>query len=366
VAAILVVDDRAINRQLMVTLLSHYGHEVREAADGSEALMLARSTRPQLVISDILMPTMDGVTFVRALRADPRTAEIPVIFYTATYQVKEAHSLAQSCGVSFVLPKPSSPVDILTAVYSALGLRLPPASIGAPEANSVLNNTPPAAALDKRVADYLADLESVSQLIIGVVDRGRSLAAERDALTGLAGKLRESVDAMHFLALRLGALIEAGLDFAARRDAESLLETSCRAAQNVLVAKYAGMAVWRLSREQRPSFVWRGMERSASAKLGVMPPPSSALGELLRSRTPYRATGRAADRRRVGLGEDHPAFASILAVPLQSAVVDGYLYVADRIGANAFTDDDERLALTVAAQAVRAYENLVLLGAPVA
>src|SRR5256714_14524661 len=69
-AKVLVVDDIAVNRELIGTLLAYQGHEVIEAADGADGLTLARAQRPALVISDILMPTMDGFEFVRQLRAD--------------------------------------------------------------------------------------------------------------------------------------------------------------------------------------------------------------------------------------------------------------------------------------------------------
>jgi CheY-like chemotaxis protein len=68
---ILVVDDHAINRKLLVTLLESEGYLTAAAADGSDGLAAARRERPQLVISDILMPTMDGYEFVRRLRQEP-------------------------------------------------------------------------------------------------------------------------------------------------------------------------------------------------------------------------------------------------------------------------------------------------------
>jgi CheY-like chemotaxis protein len=64
-ATILVVDDRPDDRQLLVTLIGYYGHRMIEAIDGAEALQLARAEHPDLIISDILMPTMDGYEFVR-------------------------------------------------------------------------------------------------------------------------------------------------------------------------------------------------------------------------------------------------------------------------------------------------------------
>ena len=119
-ATILTVDDRPENRSFLTTLLAYRGHRLLEAADGAEALEVARAGRPDLIVADILMPTMDGFELVRQLRADPATAAIPVIFYTAAYQVEESHALAEAGGVVRHLAKPSDPEVILRAVDEAL------------------------------------------------------------------------------------------------------------------------------------------------------------------------------------------------------------------------------------------------------
>src|SRR5437016_5637075 len=106
-AKILVVDDRPTNREFLTTLLGYGGHQLLEAGDGAEALALAKAQRPDLVIADILMPTMDGYELVHQLRADPDIAQTPVIFYTAHYREQEAQALARTCGVACVLTKPA-------------------------------------------------------------------------------------------------------------------------------------------------------------------------------------------------------------------------------------------------------------------
>ena len=70
-ALILVVDDDVQSRQLYVSLLTPFGHQVIEAHDGKEGLEQAQLRTPDLIISDILMPTMNGYEFVSALRKDP-------------------------------------------------------------------------------------------------------------------------------------------------------------------------------------------------------------------------------------------------------------------------------------------------------
>src|SRR5580765_6040624 len=120
-AKILVVDDRPLNRDFLITLLGFYGHTLFEAADGLEALAQVSAHKPELVISDILMPNMDGEEFVRRLRLDPATKDMPVIFYTATYRAREARTISERVGVRWVLAKPSEPKTILETVAEALG-----------------------------------------------------------------------------------------------------------------------------------------------------------------------------------------------------------------------------------------------------
>src|SRR6185295_7624989 len=119
-STILVVDDEPVNRELLATVLGYEGHDVLQAADGAEALDVVRSSRPMLVISDILMPTMDGYEFVRQLRRDSAIAHTRVVFYTANYFEREARGLATVCGVHHVLTKPCEPETILTTVREAL------------------------------------------------------------------------------------------------------------------------------------------------------------------------------------------------------------------------------------------------------
>jgi CheY-like chemotaxis protein len=119
-ATILVVDDRAINRSLLQTVLKFEGHRVVEARDGIEALHLAQAERPDLVITDILMPNMDGYELVRQIRLDPMISETPVIFSSAHYLKHESRALADASRVLAILPKPCEPEVIIRTVREAL------------------------------------------------------------------------------------------------------------------------------------------------------------------------------------------------------------------------------------------------------
>jgi signal transduction histidine kinase/DNA-binding NarL/FixJ family response regulator len=121
-AKILVVDDNEVNRLLIVKLFSKYKHQLEEATNGVEALAKANAAAPDLVFTDLLMPQMDGYELIRQLRANPQTANIPIIVYTALYMARGATELTKAYGVNDVLTKPSKPEFIMKAVTEALGL----------------------------------------------------------------------------------------------------------------------------------------------------------------------------------------------------------------------------------------------------
>src|SRR5579884_174398 len=104
-ATILVVDDDPNARQLYCSLLKPFGHTVLEARDGRDGLKLALEHKPDLIVSDILMPTMNGYDFVSALRKLPGQTDTNVIFQSASFLDRESRALGNTCGVSDYLSK---------------------------------------------------------------------------------------------------------------------------------------------------------------------------------------------------------------------------------------------------------------------
>jgi len=117
---VLIVDDREESRYFLSTLLKSSGYEVESACNGAEALERARQNPPQLVISDLLMPVMDGYTLLHQWRADPRLKQIPFLVYTATYTDPKDEQLALSLGADAFILKPTEPEDFIARLKQVL------------------------------------------------------------------------------------------------------------------------------------------------------------------------------------------------------------------------------------------------------
>src|SRR5438034_8492485 len=112
-ATILIAEDYAADRRFLATLVGYFGHAVIEASDGAEALDLVRNRRPDVVISDVLMPTLDGYELLRQMRTIPDMADTPVLFCAPTYHEREVLALAERYGARGIITKPCDPAIVL-------------------------------------------------------------------------------------------------------------------------------------------------------------------------------------------------------------------------------------------------------------
>jgi CheY-like chemotaxis protein len=117
---ILVVEDVPNILELLDITLRFKGYKVITASNGQEALERIAVQLPALVITDILMPKMDGFSFVQKLRTDSKTMQIPVIFLSATYVTPEDKAFAMSLGASRFIEKPIDTEDFLLTVAELL------------------------------------------------------------------------------------------------------------------------------------------------------------------------------------------------------------------------------------------------------
>jgi len=115
---VLVVDDQEPVRQLAAAILGQYlGARVEEAADGAEALAQVAARCPDLILTDLMMPGVDGAELARRLKADPTTRDLPIIAMSGG--PNRAEALAAGC--DDFIPKPFRPRELVELVRSWLG-----------------------------------------------------------------------------------------------------------------------------------------------------------------------------------------------------------------------------------------------------
>lgn len=293
---ILVAEDDAEARELLLLSLADGDYDLLQAADGIEALHLLRTEHPDLLITDIVMPRMDGYELVRELRQDESMAATPVIFCSASYHEREVREMARSLGVRSTLSKPYD-LNIVRETVSAALAAKPAAAAQAM----------PTAPLQGAAQERLSALVTFSRRLFGQTDPAAILRSTADAARDiLLAQLAQLVIAPDDGAPR--STISSGLS---ADEMERLLGSRmCRDLLQSLES--GGSALYPMS----PDEAWED--------------PSAQRGD----------------------------FVSMLGVPIASVAKSyGYLCVLNRIGLPGFTEEDLAVARAIAAQVAVAYEN---------
>ncbi len=315
-ATILIVDDHESNRELLTTLLGYQHHHTVEAREGAEALERARATRPDLIITDIVMPIMDGYELTRRLREEPDLAAIPVIFYSAQCLMQDARALAAKCGVEYVIAKPAEPETLLHTVDAALSLTAP-ASATAP------------------IKDF-----------------------DREHVRVLTDKVSLQAEEVQNLNARLTALIDITRELNVAEDPWSLVERYTKEARKVIGAVCASACITDESGCAVRHFCSHGVElagpEGACPGCGLGGPVVEELGDGAALSGRLCPAHPEAPACPAGV----PALNSHLVVPILTRSRSyGWLGLGSKIGGSAFTPDDEILLMTLAAQLAMGYEN---------
>jgi signal transduction histidine kinase/CheY-like chemotaxis protein len=297
---ILVAEDDPEARELLLLLLEGGEYSLLEAADGMEALDLARSEHPDLLITDIVMPRMDGYELVRRLREDDRTAHTSVIFCSASYHEREVREMARSLGVQSTLAKPFDHKTVRTIVDAALAAR----------ASATLADT-------------------ISTPAVQVL-----------------GGAEEWLSAMVAFSRRLFGHIEP----------DAIVESTAHAARDILLAQCAQLVIAD-GEGPRHSCTASGLANDQLDRLLGSRMYRDLLQSLEQGGCALFPMAPADDAPNGGTTQPGE-FVSMLGVPVASVSHHyGYLCVINRIGLPGFTDEDLAVARAIAAQVAVAYEN---------
>ena len=116
---ILVVEDQEDDRQIIRDMLAGTDYEITEAEDGEQALAAVVKERPDLIVMEIQLPSMDGYEAMRRIRTDPALSSIPIIA-VSSYAPNEEQQKARAAGCNDFVPKPYSPHQLLTKIRNCL------------------------------------------------------------------------------------------------------------------------------------------------------------------------------------------------------------------------------------------------------
>jgi len=168
----LIVDDNMESRYFLEVLLKGHGFGVRSAENGSEALKTALADPPDLIVSDILMPVMDGFALCREWKSRDALKRIPFIFYTATYTEREDEEFALSLGADRFVTKPQDPGVLVGIIRDTLSASRPRDESGNAEEPSLEGDHFPeqhSKILFRKLEKKMADLEEANRELLRTI-----------------------------------------------------------------------------------------------------------------------------------------------------------------------------------------------------
>ncbi|MBI1947542.1 MAG: response regulator [Deltaproteobacteria bacterium] len=197
---LVIADDDPVQRKLVGFRMQRLGFEVVEAADGTEALAAARRVHPHAVVSDVLMPGLDGFALCLEIRKDPALAAIPVVLTTNSYVETTDRELARRAGAFDLVLRTPELREVLEALRASLASA--PAAVVDAAAASVVE--------EEHVRRMMRQLERQVLLNARANQRCALLSAEMTVLTGISEALARDADIDEALRHTLAACFDAG------------------------------------------------------------------------------------------------------------------------------------------------------------
>ncbi len=207
---ILIVDDQEQNLYLLRTLLIGNDYQVIEATNGAEALELARAAPPDLIISDILMPVMDGFSLCQEWKKDEKLKNIPFVFYTATYTDPKDEELALSLGAARFIVKPVEMGDFISMIEQVITeveagiIAIPQKSRQEDVAYYRMYNE----SLIRKLEDKMLELETANRALEEGIAERKQAEMEITRLFEESQRRLNQVEALHSIELAISASID--------------------------------------------------------------------------------------------------------------------------------------------------------------
>jgi putative nucleotidyltransferase with HDIG domain len=245
---VLVVDDKEDARYLLSALLTGHGHQVLIATNGEEALEKARAELPDLIISDILMPVMDGFRLCREVRKDNVLRNKLFVFYTATYTQDSDADFAMKLGADDFIRKPTEPDAFLARVEAILERASQRGAAREPELTQ-----------EAEVLRLYSD-RLVEKLEKRSLDLQKELALRQQAEEGLRRHARH-----------LEVLRDIDIAILEARSPESVAQVAAQALQSILLSQQTTVATFDLARREASIIALEGSGKPVMQVGDVVP-----------------------------------------------------------------------------------------------
>ena len=224
---ILIVDDQEKNLYLLKSLLGGHGYQVIQATNGAEALGLAKVDPPHMIISDILMPVMDGFSLCQEWKKDQQLKNVPFVFYTATYTDPKDEELALSLGAARFIIKPVETEEFISIIEQVISevesgvLAVPQESRQEDVAYYRMYNE----SLIRKLEDKMLELEKVNRALEEDIAKRKRAEMEIARLFDESQRRLKQVEALHLIDLTISASMDLRMTLnILLKHVESLLE----------------------------------------------------------------------------------------------------------------------------------------------
>jgi signal transduction histidine kinase/CheY-like chemotaxis protein len=345
-ATILIIDEYPMSRDFLVTLLSYQKHRLLEASDGIQALEIIRKEPIDLIITDLLMPNMDGYELIQIIRADPKLAAIPVIFYTATYRAPEAQKLAAACSVGVVLAKPTEPQEILQEVEKFLN-----------SYSIVVKKAKPWPGLREYFSLFLQKLKLANNFLRKLVSSNNNIIENGDKHDRFfleLKKLQDTNQKMSYLTeLLFGTITE--------RDPKKILKMFSRAAGEIMKAHITTIGIVQAKDNKIKEFYTSMIHKDNVCCDSFCMVDSAILEQIIsKNRTMVLPNIKLLHNIKDELKEKQESYC-FLGVPILASTQNfGVMCFVGKNNALQFSEEDKHFAITMAMALAITYENLQL------
>ena len=223
---ILIIDDNVTNLKVAINTLKTYDYEVLMARTGHDGLERAQYTQPDLILLDIRMPDMDGYEVCQQLKANPQTAQIPVIFISALNEIFDKMTAFSIGGVDYIT-KPFQTEEMLARVRTHIALRQLQQEL------QTANET-----LEEKVQDRTAALAEANANLQAEIERRKRQQQEKDRLFTVVGQQSDQLRTITTLLIETQQTDRQGLALSLRQEIAqkvSLLQSNLKTAQQLLL-----------------------------------------------------------------------------------------------------------------------------------